>query len=143
MEAEIDTWRSFYPAVQGIFFDEQSNLAVDADYYRTLSQFAKAHGLSFTVGNPGTDTAEAFVGALDTMLIYESKGLPDLARLGGWHAKYAPANFGIIPYGATLDPAYVAAARKLVGYVYVQNDDLPNPWDTLPPFFSDLLAALE
>jgi hypothetical protein len=143
MEAEIDTWRSFYPTIGGIFFDEQSNKAADVDYYRTLSEYAKAQGLAFTVGNPGTDTAESFIGALDTMLIYESKGLPDAAKLGGWHAKYAPANFGVIPYGAAFDAAFVASARKLVGFVYIQNDDLPNPWDTLPPFFGDLLAALE
>src|SRR6185437_3141493 len=27
MEAEMDTWESFYPTVQGVFFDEQSNAA--------------------------------------------------------------------------------------------------------------------
>ena len=147
MESEIDTWRTFYPAIGGIFFDEQSNQAADVAYYKTLSDYAKAHGLAFTVGNPGTDTAESFIGALDTMLIYESKGLPAIAKLGGWHAKYAPENFGVIPYGVAFDPAstpaYVAAARQLVGFVYIQSDDLPNPWDTLPPFFGDLLAALE
>jgi hypothetical protein len=143
MEAAIDTWRTFYPQIEGIFFDEQSNQAADVDYYRTLSQYAKAHGLTYTVGNPGTDTAEAFIGALDTMLIYESKGLPAVATLGGWHAKYAPDNFGVIPYGAAFDAAFVKAARKSVGYIYIQNDDLPNPWDTLPPFFGELLAALE
>jgi hypothetical protein len=143
MEAEIDTWRTFYPALGGIFFDEQSNKAADVAYYKTLSDYAKAHGLAYTVGNPGTDTAEAYIGALDTMLIYESKGLPDLAKLGGWHAMYAPENFGVIPYGAAFDATFVAAARKLVAFVYIQNDDLPNPWDTLPPFFDELLAALE
>jgi hypothetical protein len=143
MESEIDTWLSFYPNIGGIFFDEQSNLAADVDYYRTLSQYAKAHGLAYTVGNPGTDTAEAFIGALDTMLIYESKGLPSLSSLGGWHSKYPPGNFGVIPYGASFDATFVASARSLVGFIYIQNDDLPNPWDTLPPFFDPLLAALE
>jgi hypothetical protein len=143
VEAEIDAWRSFYPQVGGIFFDEQSDAAADVAYYRTVSRYAKAHGLAYTVGNPGTDTAEAYIGALDTMLIYESKGLPSASKLGGWHAKYAPANFGVIPYGAAFDAAFVRDARRYVGFVYIQNDDLPNPWDTLPPFFGDLLAALE
>jgi hypothetical protein len=143
MEAEIDTWRSFYPSIGGIFFDEQSDKTSDLDYYRTLSQYAKTHGAPYTVGNPGTDTAESYIGALDTMLIYESKGLPSVSTLGGWHAKYAPSNFGVIPYGASFDAGFVKAAREDVGFVYIQNDDLPNPWDTLPPFFGDLLAALE
>jgi hypothetical protein len=77
------------------------------------------------------------------MLIYESKGLPGVGKLGGWHARYAPSNFGVIPYAAAFDAAFVRDARRFVGFVYLQNDDLPNPWDTLPPFFGDLLAALE
>ena len=58
VKADIDRWRAFYPGqISGIFFDEQSNRAGDVPYYRDLSQYAKAQGLSFTVGNPGTDTA--------------------------------------------------------------------------------------
>jgi hypothetical protein len=143
VRADVDRWRSYYPAVTGIFFDEQSNEAGNEGYYRSLSQYAKAQGLGFTVGNPGTDTAESFIGALDAMLIYESKGLPAESRLAGWHTKYAPANFGVIPYGAAFDAAYVRMARTHVGYVYINDDDLPNPWDSLPPYFTDLLAALE
>ena len=122
MEATIDRWKSFYPQLGGIFFDEQSNQAKDVAYYQTLSQYAKAQGLSYTVGNPGTDTAEAFVGALDTM----------------------PSNFGIIPYKVSaVNASFVSTAREYVGYIYLQNDDLPNPWDSLPSYFADLLAALE
>jgi hypothetical protein len=144
VKADIDRWQNFYPGqIGGIFFDEQSNKADYVGYYRDLSQYAKSKGMSFTVGNPGTDTAEAYVGALDTMLIYESAGLPSAAAMGGWHSKYAHSNFGVIPYAAAIDPAFVRNARQYVGYVYVQNDNLPNPWDSLPANFADLLAALE
>ena len=143
VEAKIDQWKSFYPTLQGIFFDEQSNQAADVPYYRTVSQYAKSQGLTFTVGNPGQDTAEAFVGALDVMLIYETDGVPTTAQMGGWHTKYPLSNFGIIPYATPFNASFVATARKYVGYIYLQNDDLPNPWDSLPPYFADLLAALE
>ncbi len=144
MEATIDRWKSFYPQLGGIFFDEQSNQAKDVAYYQTLSQYAKAQGLSYTVGNPGTDTAEAFVGALDTMLIYETDGVPSVSQMGGWHTKYPRSNFGIIPYKVpAVNASFVSTAREYVGYIYLQNDDLPNPWDSLPSYFADLLAALE
>ena len=144
VKADIDRWRAFYPGqLGGIFFDEQSNQAGDVAHYRDLSQYAKAQGLSFTVGNPGTDTAEAYVGALDMMLIYETGGLPTTGQLAGWHANHAPSNFGIIPYAASLSPTFVRDARKYVQYIYVQSDNLPNPWDSVPTFFGDLLAALE
>ncbi len=34
-------------------------------------------------------------------------------------------------------------ARSSVQYIYLQNDTLPNPWDSVPGYFADLLAALE
>ncbi len=144
VKADIDRWQNFYPGqISGIFFDEQSNKPEQVGYYRDLSQYAKSKGLSFTVGNPGTDTAESYVGALDVMLIYESAGVPSAAAMGGWHTKHPASNFGVIPYAASIDPAFVRSARQYVGYVYVQNDTLPNPWDSVPANFADLLAALE
>jgi Spherulation-specific family 4 len=144
VKPEIDDYLAWYPATTGIFFDEQSNTAGDEGYYSALDVYAKQKGLTFTVGNPGTDTAESFVGALDTMLIYESDGLPSATSLGGWHANYPKKNFGIIPYAVpSLDPAFVAQAKANVGYIYLTDDDLPNPWDSLPPYFDALLAELE
>ena len=143
VETDIDRWKSFYPNIQGIFFDEQSNVTGQESFYRTVSQYAKAQGMTFTVGNPGTDTGPSYVGAVDVGLIYESFGLPGTSALTGWHASFPKSNFGIIPYGAALDHAYVKAAKALVGYIYITNDDLPNPWDSLPANFSDLLADLE
>ena len=143
MESEMDQWKSFYPTLQGIFFDEQSNSTSDVAHYQTLSQYAKSKGLSYTVGNPGTDVPAAYIGALDTMLIYESDGLPSVSSLSQW-SSYAPGNFGIIPYNVSaMSSTFVKQARQYVGYVYLQNDNVPNPWDSLPSYFSDLLTALE
>ncbi len=126
MEAEIDSWKSFYPTVQGIFFDEQSNDPADVAHYQTLSQYAKSKGLAYTVGNPGTDVPDAYIGALDTMMVYESDGLPSIASLKAWSA-YAPSNFGIIPYKCSMDAAFVKQARQYIRYIYLQSDDLPEP----------------
>ena len=36
------------------------------------------------------------------------------------------------------------AAQVMKDYSRIlQSDDLPNPWDSLPSYFADLLAALE
>ena len=74
------------------------------------------------------------------MLSYESAGTPALSSLSQYAAHRD--QFGIIPYAATFDAAYVRAAAQSVRYVYLTNDDLPNPWDTLPGYFDALLAAL-
>ncbi|HEX3598197.1 MAG TPA: hypothetical protein VHU80_23975 [Polyangiaceae bacterium] len=80
-------------------------------------------------------------GALDVLLIYESGGTPALSSL----TRYATqrSHYGIIPYAAKFDAVYAAAAVKSTAYVYITDDDLPNPWDSLPSFFDSLLAALE
>jgi Spherulation-specific family 4 len=143
MESEIDQWKAFYPTLQGIFFDEQSNSTSDVAHYQTLSQYAKSVGLDHTVGNPGTDVPAAYVGAIDTMLIYESNGVPSISSLSQWSG-YAPSNFGVIPYAVSaMNTTFVQQARQYVEYIYLTNDDLPNPWDSLTSYFSDLLAALE
>lgn len=141
VKADVDHWHAWYPKVQGIFFDEQSNQAGDEQFYRDASAYTKAQGMTLTVGNPGTGVAASYLDTVDVMTIYESAGVPSLASLN----KYAAArgHYAIIPYAATFDAAFVKSARASVGYVYLTNDDLPNPWDSLPTTFDALLAALE
>ena len=143
-QAEMTSYKTWYPGVKGIFFDEMSNQAGDEPYYQGLDYYAKGTGYTVTVGNPGTDVPASFVGTVDTILIYESEGLPTVSSLDVFAGKYSPKNFGVIPYSVpALDAAFVTAARAHVGFIYLTNDALPNPWDTLPPYFSGLLAALE
>jgi hypothetical protein len=106
-----------------------------------MSAYAKSLGLSFTVGNPGTSVPNSFLGILDVVLGYESAGTPPLTSLGQFASHRS--EMGIIPYAAAFDASYVKAAAQSVAYVYVTDDDLPNPWDALPSFFPQLLAALE
>jgi hypothetical protein len=142
--AEIDDYTSWYTGLKGIFFDEMSNTAGMEAYYAELTQYAKSQGYLVTVGNPGTDTLSSYVGTVDTILIYESSGVPTLASLGGWHTHYDKQNFGVIPYGVpSLDATFVAGARLDVGFLYLTDGTLPNPWDSLSPYFDGLLAALE
>jgi hypothetical protein len=42
----------------------------------------------------------------------------------------------------SLDTTFVASAKQRVGYVYLQSDNLPNPWDSVPSYFGDLVSAL-
>lgn len=143
-EGEIDTYHGWYPALKGIFFDEMSNTAGDEAYYKGLDQYTKSKGYTVTVGNPGTETLASFVGTVDTILIYESEGLPAVGSLGVFSGQYDRSNFGVIPYGVpTMDAPFVAGARARVGFIYLTDDTVPNPWDTLPTYFPSLLAALE
>ncbi len=142
VEAEISRWRSLYPATTGIFFDEMTNRAGAEAYYKTITNFAHSHGFNVTIGNPGTDVAKSFIGSVDVILVYEAAGLPSTASMGGWHASYDKHNFGIIPYGVAMNRAYVTTVRQTIGYIYLQGDTMPHPWDTVTPYLADLLSAL-
>jgi hypothetical protein len=143
VRTDIDRWHSWYPAMNGIFFDEESNTPGTEAYYGDLSSYVKSLGMTLAVGNPGTETGASYVNVMDVTFIYESAGLPSSALLTSWQAAYPRAKVGVIPYASSLSTSFIEQARGAVGYIYVTDDDLPNPWDTLPSFFSSLLAALE
>jgi hypothetical protein len=42
-----------------------------------------------------------------------------------------------------VDATFITQAKASCGYICLQNDRLPNPWDTLPPYFDQLVAALQ
>src|SRR5713226_9641864 len=83
-EADINTYNSWYH-INGIFFDEMSNVSGNENYYSTLSSYVKSHGMTMTVGNPGTDTLSSYIGTVDNLVIYENPGLPTTPDLGSWH----------------------------------------------------------
>ena len=144
LQAEMGQWQSWYPGVSGIFFDEMANAAGQESYYSALTAYAKGRGLGFTIGNPGADSSPTYVGTEDVILIYENSGVPSVAALGGWHASYNRSNFGVIPYAVgSLDTTFVQAAKPYVAYIYLQSDTLPNPWDSVPPYLSELVASLD
>lgn len=144
VEADVQRWRSLYPKVTGIFFDEMSYEPGQEEHYRRATAFAKGRGFDLTIGNPGVDSSPEYVGTVDVILIYESAGLPSVSDLTGWHASHDRKNFGVIPHAVpSLDPTFVQTAKNHVRYVYVQNDTLPNPWDSIPPYFADLVRALK
>ncbi len=85
-----------------------------------------------------------FVGVFDSIVIYENLGLPAMSFLGGWHTLFSKADFAFVAIGVqSLDPAFVESASTYVGYIYVTDSSLPNPYNSLPSYFPDLVAALD
>jgi len=143
VKADIDRWRNLYPEAKAIFFDEMANTPGLESHYSGLTSYAKGKGIDYTIGNPGVDSTPGYVGTVDTILIVECAGLPSADKLAGWHASHPREAFGIIPHSVpSLDAGFVAMAKSHVAYIFLQNDVMPNPWDTLPPYFDALLAAL-
>lgn len=140
---EITNYKNWYN-VNGIFFDQMSNVPGNEVYYADLTNFVKSLGLTFTVGNAGVDTQPSYIKTVDNIVIYENNTLPSISYLAGWHKNYDKHNFSIIAFGIDgLDKSFVDNASNSVGYMYVTNGVLPNPFNSIPPYFTDLMNALD
>lgn len=143
VQADIDKYRAWYPECGGIFFDEQANTVGLEKYYADLSAHARSKSLPYTVGNPGTDTLPSYVGTVDLILVHETAGLP--TKVSPWRAGFDKKNFGMISYAVkTLDPVAIAKTKATanIAYLYVTDDVMQNPYDSVPPYFADLLGLL-
>lgn len=145
VKQDIRRWKSMY-SPNGIFFDEMKYEACSScvRYYSSLNNYAKSLNFTFTVGNPGVDTLPQFANTLDTIMIYESAGAyPTTANYGGWHDSYPKNKWGIFPYNIqNLNSTLIQDAKQHVGFIYLTDDNLPNPWDSLPPYLNELLKLL-
>ena len=142
VKSSIRAYKDWYD-VNGIFLDEMSNLPGKEAYYSVLDDYARSLGLGFTIGNPGTDVPASYIGAVDTLVIHEGPGFPDLSNLRNRHSNQNKANFAMIAYGVrNIDLSSISAAAPSVGYVYVTDAGLPNPYGVLPPYLSSIAAAL-
>lgn len=142
-ESNISLYKSWYH-VSGIFFDGMANTnsATDEQYYSTLTSYARSQGLQLTIGNPGASTVAGYVGTVNTINIYENSGMPSISALTQITG-YGPSNFSYVSYAVpSLNTSAVNSTLPYVGYLFITNGTLPNPYQGAPPYFKALLADL-
>lgn len=146
---DIDQWLKFYPSIQGFFFDEQSSEAAKSDFYLDLASYArKKIPRAFIVTNPGTTCAEEYFSknVADTICVIENGEGLEKYTPPTWAKKYPAERFYGLAYHVSqvegMRTAMHAASQKRLGYAYVTDDKLPNPWDTLPPYWDAEIQAV-
>jgi len=140
---DIDNWKRYYPDTDGIFFDEMANIPGKENYYVNLTSYAKSLGFAITVGNPGINTLSSYVGTVDNLVIYEDTGFPNLSSLGGWCTSHNKNHFSIISYGVNeINDSTIRNLSHHVGYLFITNGTLPNPFTSLPPYFGQIVEEL-
>ena len=156
VKADIDVWSDQWTAygVSGIFLDEAAPGSATLDYYEDLYHYVLSKpGLTRVVVNPGTTADEGYlsrpaasvvVGFENTATAWEAYVPP------AYQSSYAPSHFSAlvhtVPDAAVMQHAVDLAARRRFGYVFVTDDTMPNPWDTLPAFWTaevSYVAALD
>jgi hypothetical protein len=141
VEANITTWNTYY-GVTNIFIDEVSTTAANEPYYQTLSNYVHQQTTgSLTMLNPGTVPDQSYMNAGDIIATFEGDySTYESTTFPSWLSTY-PANrfYNIIynvPDQTTMTAVLTKTVQNNVGYVYITNDILPNPYDTLPPYLS-------
>ena len=146
VKSQIDQWYAFYPALDGIFFDGQSNVAGQEPYYQQLYNYVKGKdSASLVVGNPGANTIESYLfyggqRVTDVICIFETNVGFDSWTPPSWTGKYSRDNFYIIAYNTPIGSVMSRVQRAVssnVGWTYVTDATLPNPYDVLPAYFED------
>ncbi|WZP00178.1 spherulation-specific family 4 protein [Isosphaeraceae bacterium EP7] len=161
--ADVVSYLDWYD-VDGIFVDEMGNQLGGLDY-AALYFSIKALGVDLhVVGNPGTPFAPAntLVTAVDTLVIYEGplqnadpngasfRMYPNRGPYTGlpqWFTAYDSSKIANLVYDVSTPLKMIATLLKALetnaAYVFITNDVLVNPWDTLPPYWKHEVDAIE
>lgn len=146
VKVDVDKWRTFYPGIEGIFVDEMANdiSTSNLTYYGNLYAYIRSNQPNaLVVGNPGTQTLEAYLTqpAADVLVTFEhDTGYPSYVP-DAWTTNHGASNFCHLTYAvtnaATMTNYLQLAVVRNIGWVFVQSDVLPNPWDTLPAYWTN------
>ena len=144
VKADIDVWYSFYPSLNGIFIDEQDNVAGQETYYSQIYSYIKQKdSTALVVTNPGTNTIESYLyysgkRISDVICIFESNTGFDTWAPASWCGKYSSDNFYVISYSTT-SSQYVNRVNRAnslnIGWIYFTDAGGSNPYNTLPQYF--------
>ena len=141
--SDIDQYKKWYDQ-DGVFLDEMSNIAGNEKYYSNITSYANIQNFPYSVGNPGTSTLPSYIDTVDNIIIYERAGIANIFSFDEWISIYPKENFSVLSYDVpTLDNDFVLEATNHVGYLYLTNDILSNPWDSLPPYLKDMVSVLD
>ena len=162
VESDMLTWKTLYPQIRGIWVDEMVNFATSAytieqivSYYNAIYIYAKQTlGLEYVFGNPGAtyDIALWYGEVADNITYYENSGFPTetfMKQDGNFDgaliqvptkAKSAVV-YNISAYDNSASSS-VAMMKKYCSFLYVTNDNLPNPYDTVSPYLENIYRDL-
>lgn len=145
VKKDVDTWYALYPMLDGIFYDEVSSQQQQVSYYQALYSYVqeKQPG-AIVINNHGTlPPPDYFEIGASFLCIFES----EFSDFVGWKSASLVVSERTLALIYNMPSKELSAAlehlsRENVGWFYFTPDKLPNPWDTLPPYFPDLVKAI-
>ncbi|VDC03830.1 unnamed protein product [Peniophora sp. CBMAI 1063] len=145
VEADIDTYASWSTSYRptGIFFDEVPDGAKKVSQYASYATYARDAGFNFIVFNPGTTANSGYFSPADLVVtfedLYSSFATSDLSITSSTPA----AKQAVILYNgpSTAPASLISQLGSLgIGAVFITDDTLPNPYDTVPTIWANEAA---
>ncbi len=145
VKSDIDKYKAWYN-VSNIFLDEASGQTADLSYYQYLADYIHATVGAIVMLNFGIYPDESYMNIGDIANVFENvySAYPT-AQIPDWAFKYPPTKFSHLIYGAdrsAITHVLALAQQRNVGYIYVTDGGLPNPWNTLPSYWSNEITQL-
>lgn len=143
---DINAYKTWY-GVDGIFLDETSSDAAALTYYKTLANYIRGGKGGFVMLNPGISPAEGYIKLADTTVVFEDSYTAYQAWLPeSWMYKYPAGKFTHLVYGVAnttqLTNSINLSRSRNAGMIYITNDVLDNPWDTLPSYWTTEVSTM-
>ncbi|SDX03924.1 spherulation-specific family 4 protein [Nitrosomonas communis] len=144
---DIDSYIAFY-AIDGFFIDEKAADGTDENimYYETIYNYIKNKSSHYSVtGNPGVVPDEVYLSkpVVDDLVVFENTIRSYVNfRPENWQHTYPKDRFIHIVYDANSDQmkqAFNEADKNHAGHLYITNDRLSNPYDSLPQYGREML----
>jgi hypothetical protein len=146
IKGDIDAWVRFYPRIHGFFLDQQPRDATHSALIAEIGTYAREKLKprdALIIGDPGLACDDSYLSrrAVDAVCVF--------TRADGFATFEVPANLkpfdsfqlAALPYQVADAEAMHALLKeaivKRIGYIFVTDGKLPNPWAGLPAYWED------
>ena len=144
--ADIDRYHNWY-GIDRVFLDQVPSDCSHSAYFSGLYNTVHARSAGQVILNPGTNPMECEVAVSDVIVNFEGTAASYLSwSPAAWVANYPASHFWHLVYGtpsAVTSDVVMQSRSRNAGFLFVTDDDFPNPWDGLgsSTSWSTLLAV--
>lgn len=146
VKGEIDLYKLWY-GVNGIFLDETNSGIAKIAYYKIIADYIRAKKGGFVMLNPGIIPNQEYIKIADTTVIFEEAFAVYQSWIPpSWVFNYPAEKFTHLVHTTTtsaqMAKAVALSISKNAGSLYITNDKMDNPWDSLPTYWQTELNTI-